>query len=84
MAASTADKMARLLLDLGWEPRSLVGFVHAAGTTRQQAASRRLADVAEHGCPFGSPSVMVVGPTVAQAQLEPAPTVVAKAPALVD
>lgn len=84
MAASTADAMARLLLDLGWEPAAMAAFVHAAGTTRQASAVRRLDEVAEHGCPFGSPAVMVVGPTVEHAHLASVATHATVTPVLVD
>lgn len=84
MAASTADAMARLLLELGWPRETAVAFVHAAGTPGQQSATRRLDEVAEDGCPFGSPSVMVVGPTVQHANVDAAGLEATNLPALVD
>lgn len=69
MAASTADEVARQLVENGWDRTSSAAFVHAAGTPRQQQTTLDLASVIDQGCPFASPTVMVVGPTVDRAQL---------------
>jgi len=76
MAASTADRVAAQLCDAGWPPATGTAFVHAAGTERQQSFWTKLEDVRAQGCPFPSPTVMLVGGTV-QAQpstQEAAPT----------
>ncbi len=61
MAASNADALAARLLDDGWCSSEPVAFVHAAGTAEQQVARRCLSEVVATGCPFPSPTVMVVG-----------------------
>jgi uroporphyrin-III C-methyltransferase len=61
MAASTAQYVARDLLDVGASGEVPVAFIHAAGTSEQRSVSSRLADVAWDGCPLPSPTVMVVG-----------------------
>ncbi len=65
MAASTADALSQRLLDAGRLASEPVAFIHAAGTDAQQVARRTLAEVADAGCPFPSPTVMVVGPVAA-------------------
>lgn len=61
MAASTAASVAGSLVAGGASADEAVAFVHRAGRADQQVARRSLADVAREGCPFSSPTVMVVG-----------------------
>ncbi|WP_083915105.1 uroporphyrinogen-III C-methyltransferase [Ilumatobacter nonamiensis] len=61
MAATTASDVAHDLIDAGRPADQPVAFVHAAGTDRQDRRTVALADVARDGCPFPSPTVMVVG-----------------------
>ncbi len=68
MAASTADKVAKQMLAAG-RADVPVAFVHKAGSADQQVALRRLSEVAELGCPFGSPTVMVIGDVASQANV---------------
>lgn len=63
MAATTADHVAAELLERGLAPTTPVAFVHAAGTRHQKVAGADLAQTQHDGCPFPSPSVMVIGPT---------------------
>lgn len=65
MAASTADRLADRLLDAGRPAFEPVAFVHAAGTPDQKVARQSLSETAEKGCPFPSPTVMVVGAVAA-------------------
>lgn len=65
MAATTAREVARRLLDQDRKASEPVAFVHAAGTDAEQVAYRDLATTAHSGCPFGSPSVMVIGAVAA-------------------
>ena len=69
MAASTAAAVAQRLLAGGRVTDEPVAVVHAATTCHQRVARLTLADLARDGCPFGSPSVIVVGPTADPAQL---------------
>ncbi len=72
MAATTADRVATRLLAAGRadEPAA---FIHAAGTSSEAVAVRSLSDVAASGCPFGSPTVMVIGPVAERAAGAAAP-----------
>jgi len=78
MASSTAGDVATELIAHGRAACEPVAFVHRAGRHDQQSAHRRLDEVAVAGCPFGSPTVMVVGeaavPRAARAQVSMAPT----------
>ena len=65
MAASTAAKVAVRLCEVGWAEDEHVLFVHNAGREDQAVATRTLVDVRTDGCPFPSPTVMMLGPTVA-------------------
>ena len=65
MAASTATSVAASLIAVGKSPTESVAFVHAAGTSDQADHRCTLAHVADAGCPFPSPTVMVVGPVAA-------------------
>lgn len=72
MAASTADAIARSLLVGGRPGSEPVAFVHAAGRSEQQTTRRTLALVAQEGCPFPAPTVMVIGAVAAdQTQVTP-------------
>jgi len=64
MASSTADSVATSLCGAGRSGQELVAFVHDAGSPRQKSAVRSLAEVMTDGCPFPSPSVMIIGPVV--------------------
>ncbi|MEM9520211.1 MAG: uroporphyrinogen-III C-methyltransferase [Actinomycetota bacterium] len=67
MAASTAATVAdRLLAEVG--PNHPVAFVHNAGRTNQKVAYSTISDVVRDGCPFPSPTVMVVGPTAVRGE----------------
>lgn len=66
MAASTADAVAQRLIESGRAPLDPVAFVHAAGTDEQRVAYCDLTETARRGCPFPSPTVMVVGPVAAR------------------
>ncbi len=63
MAATTADQVACRLVEAGFDPTVPVDFIHAAGTDQQQQASSTVGHVAQDGCPFGAPTVMVIGQT---------------------
>lgn len=67
MASGTADAVARRLLDAGVNGETSVAFVHNAGHLTQKDAIRSLERTAVDGCPFGSPSVMIVGDVVSSA-----------------
>lgn len=67
MAASTADVLSQRLIGAGRPGSEPVAFIHAAGTEDQQVARLTLTEVADTGCPFPSPTVMVVGPVAALA-----------------
>ncbi|MEM8925033.1 MAG: uroporphyrinogen-III C-methyltransferase [Actinomycetota bacterium] len=65
MAATTAAEVARRLRDGGRPADEPVAFVHAAGTPAQAVAYSSLGATVETGCPFPSPTVMVVGAVAA-------------------
>lgn len=69
MATTTARSLAKSLIAAGKKSNEPVAFIHAAGTPAQADARSTLAEVAEVGCPFPSPTVMVVG-LVAAARTE--------------
>ncbi len=75
MAASTADAVARRLLQVGRSEDEDVAFVHRAGTAGQQVEHLTLAAVAATGCPLPAPTVMVIG-SVARRALVASPAVV--------
>ncbi len=64
MAASTAADVAGHLLAGGRSFDEPVAFVHRAGTPDQETVRTTLTSVAFVGCPFPSPTVMVIGPVV--------------------
>lgn len=64
MAASTASQVAAQLRRLGWKADDTVAFVHRAGSIEQEVAHLPLVEVERSGCPFPSPTVMMLGPTV--------------------
>ncbi len=66
MAATTADAVAQRLLDHGRDPSEPVAFAHAAGTVDEQVERSDLAETAQRGCPFPSPTVMVIGAVAAE------------------
>ena len=65
MAATTAEAVSRRLLDHGRSPLDPVAFVHAAGTPSEQVGRSDLTATARDGCPFPSPTVMVIGAVAA-------------------
>ena len=65
MASGNADVVARQLFDAGVDRAVNVAFVHNAGHPTQETAVQSLQATTSHGCPFGSPSVMIVGDVVA-------------------
>ncbi|MFK7917596.1 MAG: uroporphyrinogen-III C-methyltransferase [Ilumatobacter sp.] len=67
MAATTADNVAQRLIELGRDSCDPVAFVHAAGTPDQQVGRSSLEATAASGCPFASPTVMVIGAVAASA-----------------
>lgn len=64
MAAKTADIVARRLISGGRANDEPVAFVHRAGSAHQQTWAGELGQVAIDGCPFPSPTVMIVGDVV--------------------
>lgn len=64
MASGSADVVAARLRDAGLDGRTGVAFVHSAGRPDEAIAHRSLNEASLSGCPFGSPSVMVVGAVV--------------------
>ena len=64
MASGTADVVAQRLREAGLDGRTGVCFVHAAGRPDEQTATRSLDEVSLSGCPFGSPTVMIIGKVV--------------------
>ena len=68
MAASTADVVASRLISGGRQLQTPVAFVHHAGTAHEQVAVTTLDAVLVSGCPFDSPTVMIVGDVAAQAR----------------
>jgi uroporphyrin-III C-methyltransferase len=61
MAATSARGVARKLRAAGLPEDHPVAAVHAAGTTRQRSLVTSLGQLADEGCPFPSPSVLIVG-----------------------
>ena len=66
MAASTARSLAKALIAAGKDGAEPVAFIHRAGSTDQADERMTLSEVAEVGCPFPSPTVMVVGLVAAE------------------
>lgn len=64
MAVATAAELAARLQQRGWPGSTGVAFVHAAGTPQQRQCRMTLDEVEVDGCPFASPTVMLVGGTV--------------------
>lgn len=67
MAATTAESIAERLLAAGHRGQTPVAFIHAAGTEHEKSDVRPLIGVSIHGCPFPSPTVMVIGKAAAMA-----------------
>ena len=61
MGATTARSIADELLLAGLAPDHPVAAVHRAGTVGEELAVLTLGRIAEHGCPFPSPTVLVIG-----------------------
>ncbi len=68
MAATTADRVARRLRAGGRPGTEPVAFIHRAGSPLQEVEVTCLDEVERRGCPFPSPTVMVVGPVAAMAR----------------
>lgn len=66
MAATTAAQVAERLIEHGRDRSDPVAFIHAAGTTRQAHGQSDLAETERVGCPFPSPTVMVIGAVAAR------------------
>jgi uroporphyrin-III C-methyltransferase len=69
MGATTARTVARELLAAGLPHTRPVAVIHAAGAPGQRCAHLTLAELAVVGCPFPSPTVIVIGPTAARARV---------------
>jgi uroporphyrin-III C-methyltransferase len=63
MAAASGRSVAHRLRAGGRPATEPVAVIHAATTDGQQVARMTLHDLARDGSPFGSPSVIVIGPT---------------------
>ena len=61
MGATTARAIAAELLVAGVGPDHPVAAVHRAGAVGEQLAVLTLGQLAEHGCPYPSPTVLVIG-----------------------
>lgn len=66
MAATTADEVARQLLVGGRKAETAVAFVHRAGCSEEEVELTSLVEVSLLGCPFDSPTVMIVGEVAAR------------------
>ncbi len=64
MAATTASAVARHLERGGRPDHEPVAFVHKAGSADQETVRTTLGAAAQTGCPFPSPTVMVIGDVV--------------------
>ena len=64
MAATTAAQVAAQMIAAGRPGDEPVAFVHHAGSANQAVATSRLERVVDCGCPFPSPTVMIVGQVV--------------------
>ncbi len=71
MASGKADVVAKRLIDAGLDGGVNVAFVHKAGHPDEETAVRSLAETAIAGCPFGSPTVMIIGDVVSTPSREP-------------
>jgi uroporphyrin-III C-methyltransferase len=61
MGASTGADVARRLLSEGRSPDEPVAAIHRAGTVDMATATLTLDQLAADGCPFASPTVLVIG-----------------------
>lgn len=61
MGATTAVAIASRLLAEGRPADEPVAAIHRAGTPAMDVATMRLDHLAEHGCPFPAPTVLVIG-----------------------
>ncbi|MDY7106939.1 MAG: siroheme synthase CysG [Actinomycetota bacterium] len=68
MAATTAGAVGRRLLDAGRPAEEPVAVVHRAGTETQESTVSTLAELAERGSPYPSPSILVIGRVAARAR----------------
>lgn len=66
MAATTAATVARRLLEAGLPRVHPVAVIHAAGSPDQEHAVMTLGTLESRGCPFPSPSVLVIGEAAAR------------------
>ena len=73
MAATTAAGVATRLLAQGRPASEPVAFVHRAGSSDQALFVTRLDQASVDGCPFVSPTVMIVGDVVNYQRADPGP-----------
>jgi siroheme synthase len=65
MGATTAVEVATRLMAEGRPADEPVAAVHRAGTPAMEVATMRLDHLAERGCPFPAPTVLVIGDVAA-------------------
>lgn len=71
MAASTGHAVGRGLLAAGLPGDRPVAALHAVGTSSAATARLDLAELARAGCPFGAPTVLVIGAVAGRAGGQP-------------
>jgi siroheme synthase len=71
MAATTASSIAGRLLEAGRPDHEPVAMIHRAGMTDQVTSTTDLATLATEGCPFPSPTVLVIGEVASRAPAVP-------------
>jgi uroporphyrin-III C-methyltransferase len=81
MGATTAVQVATRLMAEGRPADEPVAAIHRAGTPEMDVATMRLDHLAEYGCPFPAPTVLVIGnvaafahPTLPTAAMSERPT----------
>ncbi|MFK8022461.1 MAG: uroporphyrinogen-III C-methyltransferase [Ilumatobacter sp.] len=70
MGASTSTEIARALRDAGRPVTEPVAVIHAAGTPRMRTALIDLEHLADSGCPFPAPCVIVIGDVARRVRLD--------------
>lgn len=68
MGASTAPAIAARLLAAGRDEHEPVAAIHRVGHADSRTATITLAALAQTGCPFSSPTVLVIGPVATALQ----------------
>jgi uroporphyrin-III C-methyltransferase/precorrin-2 dehydrogenase/sirohydrochlorin ferrochelatase len=71
MAASTSAEIAHGLIAAGSSSELPVAACHGAGQPGARNALLTLGELAERGCPFPSPTVLVIGAVAAQQRVTP-------------